>query len=204
MSKSLCELAELYRVDKCPAILHDSTPTYNKILNPLRQSINLVLEIGIGNSGLMEPICGPKYKPGASLRMWRDYFPNARIVGCDILDSVIFNEDRIDTYVANQSDKDSLLSLVTEDINPESGYIDLIVDDGSHGENDQRISFETLWQFVRPNGGLYIIEGIWLGENLDRIANLPKDLRFDDAKLIEKYNGKNDYQGFVIFKKIVL
>ena len=204
MSTPLCKLAESYRVDKCPAILHDYTPTYNKVLHPLKNSINLVLEIGIGNSGLMEPICGPNYKPGASLRMWRDYFPNARIVGCDILDSVIFNENRIDTYVANQSDKDSLLSLVTEDINSESGYIDLIIDDGSHGENDQRISFETLWQFVRPNGGLYIIEGIWLGESLDRIANLNKDLRFDDAKLIEKYDGKKDYQGFVIFKKIVL
>jgi hypothetical protein len=97
-----------------------------------------------------------------------------------------------------------LLNLVNEDINPESGYIDLIIDDGSHSENDQRISFETLWQFIRPNGGIYIIEDIWVGEILDRIANLPSILGFNDAQLLKKYDGKKDYQGFVIFKKIVL
>ena len=205
MTTPLCKLAELYRVDKTPSIHHDYTPSYNEILYPLKEKINTVLEIGIGHYGLMAPICGNTYKHGASLRMWRDYFPNAHIVGCDIMDSVIFNDDnRISTYIANQSDKESLLNLINEDINPESGYIDLIIDDGSHSENDQRISFETLWQFVRPNGGLYIIESIWVGEMLDRIANLPSILGFNDAQLIKKYHGKKDYQGFVIFKKIIL
>jgi hypothetical protein len=205
MTTPLCKLAELYRVDKTPSILHDYTPSYNEVLYPLKEKINTVLEIGIGYSGLMSPICGNTYKHGASLRMWRDYFPNAHIIGCDIMESVIFNdENRITTFIANQSDKESLLNLVNEDINPESGYIDLIIDDGSHSENDQRISFETLWQFLRPNGGIYIIEDIWVGEILDRMANLPSILGFNDAKLVKKYDGKKDYQGFVIFKKIVL
>lgn len=198
----LCQLAIQYRVDKTPSILHDYTPTYNDVLYPLKNDIKLVLEIGIGYSGLMGPICGKEYKHGASLRMWRDYFPNAQIVGCDIMESVIFNdEDRIRTYIANQSDKESLLNLITNDITPQTGYIDVIIDDGSHNENDQRISFETLWQFVRPNGGIYIIEDIWVGEILDRLATLPQLLQFENAELIKKYDGKKDYQGFVIFKK---
>jgi hypothetical protein len=36
-------------------------------------------------------------KPGASLYVWRDFFPNAYIFGADIDKEVLFNDKRITT-----------------------------------------------------------------------------------------------------------
>ena len=33
---------------------------------------------------------GIKGKPGASLRVWKDYFPNANIIGVDIDENILF------------------------------------------------------------------------------------------------------------------
>ena len=79
---SLCLLAQKYYVDKCPAIYHHYTPKYHKLLKD--KKVTVFLEIGIGNHELMAPIVGDHYIHGASLRMWRDYFPQAEIIGCDI------------------------------------------------------------------------------------------------------------------------
>ena len=35
--------------------------------------------------------------PGASLRVWKDFFSNAKIYGSDIDKDILFNEDRIFT-----------------------------------------------------------------------------------------------------------
>jgi hypothetical protein len=94
----LCILAQKYLVDKCPSLNYRYTPTYNVFLGPLRNTTKLVLKIDIKNVPLTTPIAGIDYKPGASLRMWRDYFPNATIVGCDSNESILFNnEERIKT-----------------------------------------------------------------------------------------------------------
>lgn len=78
----LCKIAERYLSDKCPAISHYYTPAYHSILKGLKLSTTVLVEIGIGTPSVMHSI--KHYKPGASLRMWRDYFPNAIIIGCDI------------------------------------------------------------------------------------------------------------------------
>ena len=43
-------------------------------------------------------------KPGASLRVWRDYFPNAIIYGADIDKDILFAEERIKTFYIDQLD----------------------------------------------------------------------------------------------------
>jgi len=201
MSSDLCVLAEKYGVDKCPTFLHSYTPHYNTLLNPLRSSINCVLEIGIGNTPLMAPIVGKIYKPGASLRMWKDYFPNAQIIGCDILKSVLFNdEERIHTFFVDQSQKTSLEGLMTN-VKTINQYPDLIIDDGSHIDVHQRTSFRVLWDYVRPNGGIYIIEDISL-HLFDSFSRIHLDMGFTDAELIYKHKGNNNgNDAFVAFRK---
>ena len=61
---------------------------------------------------------------GASLQMWRDYFPNAEIFGLDI-EEVHVPGPRIQTIRGDQSDADSLAEVGRH------GPFDLIVDDGS-------------------------------------------------------------------------
>lgn len=199
MSTDLCVLAEKYGVDKCPKINHTYTPRYHDLLNELRPSTTCVLEIGIGNIPLMSNIVGNSYKPGASLRMWRDYFPNAQIIGCDIVKSVLFNdEDRIHTFFVDQSLKSSLKNLM-RNVYSIAERVDIIIDDGSHMEVHQRTSFRLLWDYVRPNGGIYIIEDISV--NFESFKRIHLDMGFTDAELICAYSGKDVWDNFVAFRK---
>jgi hypothetical protein len=69
--------------------------------------------------------------PGASLRAFREYLPNATIIGADVDRRILFQEDRIQTYFVDQTDLASLESLAMTV--PDS--IDLIIDDGLHSPN---------------------------------------------------------------------
>ena len=193
----LCFLAEKYGVDKCPKIHHSYTPKYHEILNPIRNTVTTFIEIGIGNIRLMSPIVGKDYKPGASLRMWKDYFPIANIIGCDILPEVLFSDERITTYLVDQSNENSL-NLFGNNIKS----ADIILDDGSHIKEHMKISFKTLWKYVNV-GGLYIIEDIQ-AHNLNEFENLATSLGFNDAKMIYSYKGTHLWDHFVIFKKEAL
>ena len=196
---TLTQLAEHHGVDKCPAISHSYTPVYDTLLSPLRKTTKSVLEIGIGNVPLMKPIVGEHYKPGASLRMWRDYFPNAQVIGCDIMRSVLFNdEERIKTFFVDQSNTLSLLALM-DAVKPITSQFDIIVDDGSHIEEHMSLSFRTLWKFIKPNGGIYIIEDVKRA-SIDSFVNLGR--HFIDAELLYAHKGLNTWDGFVAFRKL--
>jgi len=149
----LCRLATKYKTDK----IH-YTPFYSLLLEGRRESTHRVLEIGIGTPEAMKHV--PGYRPGASLRMWKEYFPYAVIDGVDKQHIPNVQEERINVWVADQGNAGQLKNIVSYD-----GFqYDLIVDDGSHQTEDQRISFDTLYSYLKP-GGLYIIEDIneeWL------------------------------------------
>src|ERR1051325_11492314 len=66
---NLAWLAAVYGTDK-GATMHRYVDLYEKYLAPRRRTATAVLEIGVHQ--------------GASLRMWRDYFPHAEIVGLDV------------------------------------------------------------------------------------------------------------------------
>lgn len=133
----LCQLAEKYGTDK----LYHYTPFYDLLFRGIRGNVRAVLEIGV--------------KDGASLRMWADYFPGAKIYGMDIKPAPL-NDDRIFAFFGDQSKEADLQHA------GELGPFDLIVDDGSHKANEQILGAVTLMPFVRE-GGLYIIEDVNLG-----------------------------------------
>ena len=199
MPTELCELAVKYGVDKCTG--HSYTPQYHILLNNLRGNELNMLEIGIGNMELMRPLVGDSYQPGASLRMWRDYFPKSHIFGCDIVPEVIFSETRIKTYLADQSNKISLLQLMQSiKTQTNSETLDIILDDGSHIEEHMRLSFQVLWPFVKK-GGLYIIEDIQ-GQFFESFKTLDKDFGFTDSECVMAYKGTHYWDHFIAFKKI--
>src|SRR3954454_15159557 len=72
--QSLTALAEQFGTDKWGR--HRYTPHYEKHLRHLRQRSFALLEIGIGGYAR-------ERQGGASLRMWKAYFPAAQIVGLD-------------------------------------------------------------------------------------------------------------------------
>lgn len=139
----LCELASKYGTDKVPYY----TPFYDLLLG--NREVHQVLEIGIGTRASMTHV--PGYEPGASLRMWAEYFPEAKVVGFD-RDPEMRSEGRIITFLVDERDTTRLAEAAAE-----FGTFELIVDDGSHSPNDQFQTALTLMPFL-SDGGVYIVE----------------------------------------------
>lgn len=152
----LCDLCVKYGTDKGPRSMNgwDYSPTYHTVLSPNKANVKRVLEIGI---------CGyrdiPNNVVGASLFVWRDYFPNAEIYGIDNDGRFIFNDqDRIHTAQADAYNPDSLAAaLHSMGITP--GSVDFIVDDAVHDPEPQVHLLRDLWRFLKKNG-LYAMEDV--------------------------------------------
>lgn len=171
----LCEMAELYHTDKAGWY----TPFYSLLFEPHRLEYRKILEVGIGTKEAMAHM--PVYLPGASLFMWRDYFPNAEIWGVDVDPRAQVSAPRIRS-VLSDSRHPELPEQIGQDF-------DLIVDDGSHEVENQWQTFLTLFPLVR-DGGLYIIEDAedWraLSERLEGYSHqiVLAPIRAGSAKLI--------------------
>jgi demethylmacrocin O-methyltransferase len=141
----LSELAVKHKTDKWGS--HFYTQHYHKHFAHLRDARINILEIGIG--GYDDP-----QKGGESLRMWQDYFPNARIYGIDIADKSAHDTDRIKTFQGSQIDF-PFLDKVVDSI----GRVDIIIDDGSHINSHAIDSFKYLFPKLDPNG-IYVVEDL--------------------------------------------
>jgi 8-demethyl-8-alpha-L-rhamnosyltetracenomycin-C 2'-O-methyltransferase len=144
----LCHLARHYATDKGGAHLqagdtcHNYTPAYHELFKDRREQVKWVLEIGVNY--------------GCSLRMWKDYFPRAQIIGLDSNESCLFHEERIACFPADQFNERDLVDVVELLGKPE---LDLIIDDGSHEPAHQIFSAQVLLPYLERDG-IYIIEDI--------------------------------------------
>jgi demethylmacrocin O-methyltransferase len=193
----LCELAIKYGTDKWP--WHHYTPHYHELLKDRREQVKKVLEIGIGDvPGMSNTI--PNYLPGASLRMWAEYFPNAEIYAIDNMANLLINDGRIHSFFADQGDERSMRRVL-----PELGSdFDLIVDDGSHVPEHQVSSAKMLVPFLAPNG-FYIIEDVWpypstVGWSAEPFGTKLSDIPYP-AKLIQCGDNPNSDDHLVVIKR---
>ena len=89
-----------------------------------------------------------------SMRMWHEYFPNARLYGVDISDFSELQTERFKFVRADCGDAAQLQKVVDLGV-----PFDVVIDDGSHAPFHQQRAFLSLFPTVRP-GGLFIIEDI--------------------------------------------
>lgn len=148
--RDLDALGWFYKTDKC-SFGHNYCVIYQSHLRARRRQVRSVLEIGVGGINW-----GEGYETtagGQSLRMWRDFFPNAQVVGIDIHAKDIKGR-RLHFERGDQGDPEFLRAVALR-----YGPFDLIIDDGSHLGRHIITSFNTLWASVKP-GGLYAIEDL--------------------------------------------
>ncbi len=136
-------LATLYGTDKWNR--HWYTRHYQNHFGPVRMERLNILEIGIG--GEEDPDAG-----GASLRMWRDFFPHSSVFGLDIHKKNITDEERITVFQGDQTNGDDLQRVIDA-----AGSFDIIIDDGSHINEHVIESFHFLFPRMSERG-LYVIE----------------------------------------------
>lgn len=122
---------------------HNYLDFYEKHL-PDRSFEGRLLEIGVMD--------------GLSMRMWREYYPAAEIVGIDI-------KDMRHLHNAHWKVPQSVKLLTIDGTDPKQlkrlGSFDIIIDDGSHYMADQQRSFEILYYNQLNAGGFYVIEDLW-------------------------------------------
>lgn len=134
---------------------HNYHHLYGAILkNP--DSVSNIFEIGLGtNNTDVVSNMGAAGKPGASLRAFRDYCPNAKVHGADIDKRILFTEERIETFHIDQTDPATFAALLPK----LSSSFDLVIDDGLHSPNANIESLRFGLQIVRQ-GGWVVVEDI--------------------------------------------
>ena len=164
-SQLLSALCDYYGSDKgevktsghpYPWRSHTYTDFYTLLFGQRRESIRHVFECGIGTNNPGPSSMGTDGRPGASLRVWQDYFPNAHIIGADIDRNILFNEGRIQTYYVDQTDPATIRAMWTT-IGIEN--FDVMIDDGLHIFSAGICLFENSIHKLAPNG-IYMIEDI--------------------------------------------
>lgn len=101
-----------------------------------------ILEIGIHSGG--------------SLDMWRSYFGNkCSVYGIDIEEACkVYANDHTSIFVGDQEDRTFWNNFFEE-----VGTIDIIIDDGGHTTEQQRVTFEEVLPMLNP-GGIYLCEDV--------------------------------------------
>jgi SAM-dependent methyltransferase len=113
-----------------------------------------LLEIGVFN--------------GESLKAWREYFQNIKmVVGLDINRDCKQHED-IENNIFVEI-LDGTTALTAEFIKSKYGQFDIIIDDGSHTIDDVINSFNNMFYLLK-DGGIYIIEDTICYKNQYHIA----------------------------------
>ena len=147
----LREIGLKYGTDK---VQHGYMEVYSEYFSRFREKEINILEIGVHG--------------GASIRTWREFFPNANVIGIDIEDKTSFFRSlrgRNRFFLADQGDEKHL-DFICETIKREtnSGF-DIVIDDGSHFQYDMMVSLGNIFPHMN-SGGVYIIEDMCRAESL--------------------------------------
>lgn len=119
---------------------HGFTYYYERLFDAIRNEPVCLMEIGI--------------QFGNSAKGWLEYFPYGKIIGVDLTPPPPIESDRWRFFQGDQSNP-AFLHHVGKD----QGPFDVIIDDGSHRASDAKVSFETLWPYLKA-GGCYSIEDV--------------------------------------------
>ena len=127
--------------NKYPSTKHSMGffPIYDKYLKKFQNKKINILEIGV--------------ESGNSLKIWSNYFNKGKIVGLDIVKKKIKIKNT-EIFCGNQTDETILKKIIGK-----YKKFDIIIDDGSHVNNDVIKTFNFLFSFLSQSG-LYFIEDI--------------------------------------------
>jgi len=143
--EQLLDIVQYYATDKHHGHRYFEL-IYNDLFKPIREECKIFMEIGIYDC--------------ESIKLWRDYFINAEIVGVEY--NLPYSLDKLGdtprhrmTFIdGDQSKEEDLIKLSNQ-----YPSVDVIMDDGSHIMRDQQITLAKLFKSVKP-GGIYVLEDL--------------------------------------------
>lgn len=149
----LCHLASIYHSDKTPYNTfnhrHPYTAVYDTFFRPYtRKDFCKIGEVGVLN--------------GASINMWVDYFPTAKIYGFDISKDCLQKMpslNRVEGLIVDAGNPLALRMALSTACNDGKKF-SILIEDASHHLNHQLLFLRDAVDFVEP-GGLLVIEDIF-------------------------------------------
>ena len=151
----LCKFCAQAGTDKSPFTpggghRHPYTTPYSLFFEPLRHKPIKFVEVGVHR--------------GASMRVWRTFFSQARIYGFDNDQNNVnfiasFGMPATTLDVMDASNKENITAALTKH-SADGELFDVILDDASHNPDDQATMIRTVMPFLKQ-GGLFIIEDIF-------------------------------------------
>ena len=137
--------------------VHNYIPLYERHVGHLRKKKNLkVLELGVSR--------------GASLLLWKEVFPTARIYGLDkntaIWQNFLKDQDRITVFTGRQESDEVIQEVI------DNGPYDIIIDDASHTAMMQQRMLDKLWDSCLE---VYVVEDLRSGSYLRKLKR-PKSV----------------------------
>ncbi len=155
--EDLNQLAELLNQHGSDKVSFNYHIAYSALLKGKKNNAINTLEIGLGTNNIdVLSNMGVNGKPGASLRAFRDMYPNAQVFGADIDKRVLFSEDRIKTFFVDQTSP-----AILSDFKKQLGGIkfDLIIDDGLHNAQANLNTLNFALDLLADDG-VFVIEDI--------------------------------------------
>lgn len=137
---------------------------------------------------------------GASIIMWLEYFPNAKVYGVDIVPRTRPPEsDRYKFFQGDQQNVDFWRATA-----PQMGPLDIVIDDGGHTCGQIEVSFRCLWPALRP-GGLYCIEDLGAAYNPDtQTPGLGNQIEFIKS-FIDRINlSRGDFESLHFYRELAI
>jgi len=184
---SLKELIDNSRTDKNTT--HSYLDLYHQLLRSKKETAKNVLEVGIGDFG---------DKNGGSIKLWRDYFPNATIYGLDILHinrvmDELINDSRVVLYTETDAYNEDFFK--THFLN-KNIKCDFMLDDGPHTLESMK-QFIKLYSQIMTDDGILIIEDVQSMGWIDVLKNEVPDHLTQYIKVYDLRPNKNRYDDIV-------
>ena len=175
------DLKEIFIKNKCDkATKHRYYELYQQDFDKFKNDKINILEIGT-------------FK-GESTNAWLEYFSQAKIYTIDTFERVQAKDlPCLEDNRVQWAQLDSTSAHCNNHFKNQGLKFDIIIDDGLHTPDGQRLTFERLFEFLKPTGSYYI-EDVWM---LDRNSNMshwwvkkhPNDFTIEKYhKLIESIN----------------
>ena len=159
---------------------HHYAELYELLFRDRRETINSLLEIGV--------------LEGGSIRMWRKYFPNAKITAIDVNDHVTFADDPGIEFIQGDSYSDEVIMKLSD------RTFDIMIDDADHQIWNQKTFLKRYSPLLAP-GGILIIEDVIMKDDARALRELlPAGF---DCAIVEMSEGNSiiDSRLFIAYHK---
>jgi hypothetical protein len=179
-------------------VLHGYTPFYDREFSKLRDEPIRLLEIGLN--------------VGASIKLWLQYFSQAKVIGLDIVDFKFapqIEQFIVENGLLNRFEffKGSAFSPydLQRFVEAYPDLFDIIIDDGAHSSGTIVMSFNYLWGHVKP-GGYYCIEDFreCVNNPESHTPGYPDQIQFAESLLGKILLGERDVEEAYVSKELLI